>query len=66
MLTYYKTLIFLALTSDSPLLIVTLVNEDVLLSAVYCIFPKYVNETLALSFSLMLQLRWLCKCLEFG
>lgn len=65
MLVYYKTYIFLTLTSDSILSIVALVRA-ILSLAVCCIFPTYINETLASLSSFILQLRWLFKCLGFG
>lgn len=49
-LTYYKTLIFLILILDFPLLIIALVNKivlsiiNVLLLAIFYIFLIYINE----------------------
>lgn len=71
MLAYYKTHIFLMLTSDSSLPIIALVNRvfssitDILPSAVFCMILIYANESLISISSLRLYLYWLCKCSRF-
>ena len=70
-LAYCKIHTFLILTFNFSLFIIALVNRTVLSIAnispwaVFYIFLICVNESLILSLSSMLYLRWLCKLLRF-